>query len=187
MLTVSQLTNLLKSVQKAAVPNWVRDVGERGIKLINNPKSAVLTIVFGFVINQMVRPFFGSIVQVALILVDSVQILFFGFDRTLGPTGPLGLADLPLAMVALITDALQPAVFGVIGEIVLFNQELGRIAASAGLAAFPIVTLAAVVEIGVAAFLLWTLISSVDIPYIDQTGILRATTYPFRLVLGALR
>lgn len=181
------LRRIIRSEIFETVPDFVWAVGDRGIELLKNPRNAVITIIFGYFVDRIIFPIFEAVAQVGIILVDSVQILFFGFDRTLGAGGKIGLADLPLVFVDLLTDGIQPAVTGVVGQINQINRQVARVAADAGLAALPVVTLAAVVEIGLALYVLWWIVETVDVPYVDVDGLLRTTAYPFRVVLGVFR
>lgn len=181
------LRRIIRSEIFETVPDFVWAVGDRGIELLKNPRNAVITIIFGYFVDRIIFPIFEAVAQVGIILVDSVQILFFGFDRSLGAAGGIGLADLPLVFVSLLTGALQPPMMAFVGQVNQVNQQIGRVAADAGLAAFPVVALAAVVEIGAALYVLWWILETLDIPAVDLDGLLRASTYPFRLVLGVFR
>lgn len=181
------LRNLIRSEVVDIVPNWVWAVGDRGQELLRNPRNAVLTIVIGFVVDQLLFPIFRSIATIGLTIVDAVTLLFFGTDRTLSATGQLGLADIPLYASSIVIGGAEPVVLSVVGFVLDLNQQVGEVAASAGFAGFPIAAGLAVAEVGVLLYVTWSLVEIIDVPLIELDGILQVALYPFRLVLGLIR
>ena len=180
----------------SVIPDWVSQVGERGIALITNPKNAVLSIIVGFLGYDIVEPIFVAIYRIGKLLISIPVTVVYGTDQRIGwlSSGSVGdsavgfgIADVPVYIARLVIEALSPVVQAVFGVIRAFNGSVVTLTLSAGLAGPPVAAALITVEIGLGLYLGWAVLQIIDIPGIQLSGIARVATAPLRTLTRVFR
>lgn len=184
---VRQINRAVDSAIRNRIPDWIYNVGGRGVKLLKNPVTFILTVVIGYVVNTFIRPTFQAVVSAGAVIARIPLLVFLGGDLRWGPTGSIGLADAPWWAAVQLSAVAGVPVAAVFRTVQRFNESIAAMVATAGLAGFPIAAGLAVVEVGVVIYLLWATIQVIDIPVVELSGIVRVILAPIRLVVSFVR
>jgi len=173
---VSRLQKAVISVLTATVP-WIfafRSIEDFEAFL----QSFVLRVINFWVVDRIIRPVVQAVLGIGAAIVDGVLVIAFGTDKVIG--GRPGLADVPLWVADTVIPAAASVGGSLLGVIDGFNESLAAIAADAGLAAPPIVAGLWIAEGAVVGYLVWTVISVIDLPVIDLDDLIVQLTFPAR-------
>lgn len=170
-LSASQVADIVRSI----LPGWVLNPPRALRAFIERPVATVTTIVVGFVFQDIVLPIVRGILEAGLALVGAVLFL------------AQSIAMIGDALISALVGGFAPVGMTLLRTIGQFNRAIAQAAATGGLAAPTIVTLLWGVQLGVAGFFVVSLIESVDVPFVDLGGILRAVTAPVKFVVGLVR
>lgn len=162
----------------------------RGIfpeEFLRDPRTYIIGTTVGYLVDTFIYPFFGALATAGTAMITAVLVVFLGSDLSLGATGSLGLADIPLYVTASLIGAGGPVGADLLGFVFQFNAAIAQVAADAGLAAPAIVTLLYGAEALVVIYLLWSLIQVIDVPIIEVSGVVRVVLLPVRKLIGVIR
>ncbi|WP_284007826.1 hypothetical protein [Haloarcula pelagica] len=177
----------IEAVAQSVVPDWVYVYSGRIRNFFRDPRGAVLSIVVTFVFNEFVYPILNGIIATGEALIDTVLLIFFGADRAVGATGQLGIADLPIWAATQLTTAASGPAASILGVIRSYNVAVGQTAAQAGIAAPAVVFVLYAAEIAAVLFVLWSVVQTVDVPFIKLGGILRIVMVPINAIQKLIR
>jgi hypothetical protein len=138
----------------------------------------VLKSINFWVVDNVIRPIVQAVLGIGGTIIESVLVIAFGTDQAIG--GRPGLADFALVIATTVVGAVAPAAAALLGVIDSFNQSIADIAASAGLLAPPIVAGLWVAEGAVVAYVAWTVIRVVNLPFVDLDAIIERAFFPVR-------
>lgn len=135
------------------------DVSDRTLGLLvglfQDPVGFVQTLIFETIV--------GFALRVGLAVIDFVLVTFLGGDRALGQQAntTLGLLDLPIVAVTTGTSAARAGFGGLLDTVAAINGAIAAQFAQFGLAALPVATALALVEVAVFLYLAWVGVQAV--------------------------
>jgi hypothetical protein len=137
-------------------------------------KGPIAVILDDFLFRTILAPLGAALLDSALWVVNTV-FAPFAF-----------LANVILGAVGLSTQGILTGAAGIIAAIRAFNLSLVGPVTALGIGAQPAATAIGIGQIALAAWGLWILARSIDVPFIDPLGLGLAITRPFRNFLGGL-
>lgn len=173
LIPESQIKKIAAAVVTSIVPLWVFSIDR-----IGDLRELIFQTINIWVLDNIFRPIIQAVLGIGGTIIEAVLVIAFGTDQAIG--GRPGLADFALVIATTIVGAVAPAGAALIGVIDSFNQSIADIAASAGLLAPPIVAGLWVAEGAVVAYVAWTLIRTINLPFVDLDAIIERAFFPVR-------
>lgn len=158
------------------VPEWVY-----------KPQDMIYGFIVTFLVERLLRPMVGSIIDQFAMVVDTILIAFVGDDYVPSATGQLGLADVPVWLAVQIIGLVVRTTTVALNMFAEVNTMIATVAGRGGLAAAPIVTILWVLEVALVAWIVWRLIRMVDVPVVNLGPILSTITAPGRFFWRLIR
>lgn len=139
-----------------------------------------------WVLENIFRPIIQAVLGIGDAILNGVLVIAFGPDTAIGGQS-YGVADGAVWIAEESVSLVVPIGASLVGVIDTFNQSLAEIAASAGLAAPVVVAVLWIAESAAVSYVVWNVISVVDVPVIDLDDLILAATTPFQWVVNQFR
>jgi hypothetical protein len=119
--------------------------------------AALISDPIGFVREVVAATVVNTVLTLAAGLLNAVVTTFLGSDGAIGQQGDstLGLLDLPVVAVTTGTSAARAGFGGLLGAVVRINAYIAAAFADFGLAALPVATALALIEVAVGLYVAW--------------------------------
>lgn len=154
-------------------------------EFLNSPTSFIRNILEDIIYKDILLPAGQAIWDAGVATIDTLVVIIVGSDYRIGltPEESAGLVDVPFFFWNPMAAAITGTGDIVIGAIETSNQAAASQISQFGIAAPTVVNTLWVGEIVISGFVVWVLLSSIDIPVVRVKGFIMTVTAPIRRIL----
>jgi hypothetical protein len=189
-LTINLPANLIRRIQAGAIAGLLPGVTgamilKDKVNVVAEFQKFIIEVVNDWLIASFVEPIVGAVLGLGELIIETIFLVAFGFDRT--PGGAPGILDAVVWVAESFVGATAGPTSEIVGVITSFNAAIASTAAGAGLAAPIVVGLLWGLEIAVVVFTLITILRTLNLPLIDVDDLLDQLLSPIKFLARKLQ
>jgi len=189
-LTINLPANLIRRIQAGAIAGLLPGVTgamilKDKVNVVAEFQKFIIEVVKDWLIASFVEPIVGAVLGLGELIIETIFLVAFGFDRT--PGGAPGILDAVVWVAESFVAATAGPTSEIVGVITSFNAAIASTAAGAGLAAPIVVGLLWGLEIAAVVFTLTTILRTLNLPLIDVDDLLEQLFSPIKFLARKLR
>lgn len=148
--------------------------------------QSVAEIVIGrYIFSSFLRPFAAEVFDAGNAVLRSLLFILFGSDYEVGISlgTTWGLVDIPIGLASKLTTFIDNGITELVLGIGAINQSIAAEVAGLGIAAPLIVAVVWALELSIVGLVLWTIVSSIDVPGVKAVQAIKSISKPLRNIM----